>query len=72
MVYPYTPQLVLIVGVAMTLMQDLALMKFSWAHCLSLSRSLWMAFHHSGKLTAPLRLVSSANLLRAHLITLSV
>jgi len=69
--YPYIPKLVLIVWVATTLMQDLALglmnfTTFAWAHCSSLSRSLWLASHPSGMLTTLYSLVSSANLLRVH------
>jgi len=46
----------------------LNLVRFTQVHFLSLSRSLWIAFCHSGTSTAPLRLVSSANLLRVHSI----
>lgn len=61
-------------GVAITQVQDLALgllnlMSFSWAHCSSLSRSLWMASHPSGMLTARSSLVST-NFLKVHLIAL--
>ena len=44
----------------------LNLMRLTWAHCSSLSRSLWMASLPSGVLTAPQSLVSPANLLRVH------
>ena len=44
----------------------LNLIRFSWAHFSSLSRSLWMASLPSSVLTAPLSLVSSANLLRVY------
>ena len=47
-------------------------MKFAWAHCLSLSRALWMVSYLFGVLTASHSLVSSANLLRVHLTPLSV
>jgi len=45
---PSIPHLVLVMGVASTRVQDFALgllniMRFTWAHCSSLSRSLWMA-----------------------------
>ena len=46
--------------------------RFTWAHFLSLSRSLWMASHPSGMSNALLSFVSSANLLRVHLIPLSM
>jgi len=44
-------------------------MSFSWAHCSSLSRSLWMASHPSGMLPARSSLVST-NFLKVHLIAL--
>jgi len=47
-------------------------MRLAWAHFSSLSRSLWMASLPSSVSTAPLSLVSSANLLRVHSIPLSV
>ena len=46
----------------------LNIMRFTWAQFSSLSRSLWMTSYPSGVLTAPLILVSPANLLRVHLI----
>ena len=49
----------------------LNLMSFSWVHCLSLSRSLWMAFSHSGVSTTPYSLVSSTDLQRVHSVPLS-
>ena len=49
----------------------LNLMKFTWAPFL-MARSLLMASCPSGVSTAPLSLVSSANLLRVHLIPLSM
>ncbi|KAK4810657.1 hypothetical protein QYF61_007394 [Mycteria americana] len=48
------------------------LMRFIQAHFSSLSRSLWMTSRTSGMSTAPLSLVSSANFLRVHLISLSM
>ncbi|KAK4807231.1 LOW QUALITY PROTEIN: hypothetical protein QYF61_024351 [Mycteria americana] len=74
---PFIPQPVLILGIAPTQGQDpdlalLNLMKFTWAHFSSLSRSLWMASLLSSISTAPLSLVSSANLLRVHSIPLSM
>ena len=42
--------------------------RFIWAHCSSLSRSLWMASHPSGVLTVSQNLLSSVNLLRVHSI----
>jgi len=76
-IYPFVSQLVLIVGVATTQVQDLALgflepLRFTWAHSSSLSRPLCMAFHPLGMLTAPHSLMSTANLLRTHLIPLSM
>ncbi|KAK4814241.1 LOW QUALITY PROTEIN: hypothetical protein QYF61_012737 [Mycteria americana] len=50
----------------------LNLMRFTQAHFSSLSRSLWMTSHPSGVSTAPHSLVSSANLLRVHSISLSM
>ena len=50
----------------------LNLMKFSWTYYLSLSRSLWMATHPTGVSTTPHTLVPSNNLLKVHLIPLSV
>ena len=50
----------------------LNLMSLTWAHCSSLTRSLWMTSHPVGVLTSPCSLVSSANLLRVHLIPLTV
>ena len=50
----------------------LNLVRFSWAHFSSLSRSLWMASLLSNVLTALLSLVSSANLLRVHLMPSSI
>ena len=54
---PFIPQLVLVVHVALTQVQTLHmdllnLLRFIWAHCSSLSRSLWMASHPSGVSTA--------------------
>jgi len=76
---PFIPQPVLISGVGPTQVWDLVLglvlfnlTRFTQAHFLSLSRSLWMASHPSGTLTAPLSLVSSGNLLRVHSISLSM
>jgi len=46
--------------------------RFSRAHVSCLSRSLWMVSLPSVVLTAPHSLVSSANLLRVHLIPLSM
>lgn len=48
----------------------LNLIRFSWAHFSSLSRSLWIASLPSTVITVPPRLVLS-NLLRIHLIPLS-
>ncbi|KAK4827087.1 LOW QUALITY PROTEIN: hypothetical protein QYF61_014189 [Mycteria americana] len=50
----------------------LNLMRFTQAHFSSLSRSLWMVSHPSDVSTAPLSLMSSANLLRVHSIPLSM
>ncbi|KAK4813629.1 hypothetical protein QYF61_014389, partial [Mycteria americana] len=50
----------------------LNLMRFTQAHFSSLSRSLWMTSRPSDLSTAPLSLVSSANLLSVHLISLSM
>ncbi|KAK4818489.1 hypothetical protein QYF61_014219 [Mycteria americana] len=50
----------------------LNLMRFTQAHFSSLSRSLWMTSRSSSVSTAPLSLVSSANLLRVHSILLSM
>ncbi|KAK4810857.1 hypothetical protein QYF61_008829 [Mycteria americana] len=50
----------------------LNLMRFTQAHFSSLPRSLWMTSRPSGVSTAPLSLVSSANLLRVHSISLSM
>ncbi|KAK4826465.1 hypothetical protein QYF61_009192, partial [Mycteria americana] len=50
----------------------LNLLRFTQAHFSSLPRSLWMTSHPSGMSTAPLSLVSSANLLKVHLISLSM
>jgi len=74
---PFIRQPVSIVGIAPTVVQYpalalLNLMRFTWAHFSSLSRSLWMAFHPSGVSTAPFSLVSSANLLRVHSLLLSM
>jgi len=41
-------------------------MRFTWAHCLSMSRYIWIASHPSGVLTVPHSLVPSANSLRVH------
>ena len=71
-------QLALVVKVASTQVQDLAfgfmlnIMRFTWTHCLSLSRSLWLTSHPSGLSTAPHSLVSPANLLTMHSIHLSI
>ena len=46
----------------------LNLIRFTWAHLLGLSRSLWMASLLSAVSTTPLIFVSSANLLRVCLI----
>ena len=46
----------------------LNLIRFRWANFLNLSRFLWMASLPSAVSTAPLSLVSSANLLRVHSI----
>jgi len=53
----------------------LALLNFvslAWAYCSSLSRSLWIELLPSNVSTAPLILLSSANLLRLHSTPLSV
>ena len=50
----------------------LNLIRFIWAHFSSLSRSLWMTFLPSSVSTAVLSSVSSANLLRVHVIPLSM
>ena len=50
----------------------LDIIRFTCAHFSSLSRFLWMPSFSSVVWTAPLSLVSSANLLRVHLILLSV
>ncbi|NXC18656.1 CL004 protein, partial [Corythaeola cristata] len=50
----------------------LAFIRFAQAHLSSLSRSLWMACLPSSMFTTPHSLVSSANLLRVHLIQLSL
>ncbi|KAK4815290.1 hypothetical protein QYF61_026195 [Mycteria americana] len=50
----------------------LKLMRFTWAHLSSLSRSLWMAPLPSSMSTAPHSLVLYANLLRVHSIPLSM
>lgn len=47
-------------------------MIFTWAHCLSPSRPVWMASHPSGLLTAPCSFLSWANVLRVRLILLSI
>ncbi|TRZ26652.1 hypothetical protein HGM15179_000423 [Zosterops borbonicus] len=64
-------------GIALTQLQPLHLallnlLGFPWVHYLSLSESFWMASCPSGLSAAPLGLVSSANLLRVHLIPLSM
>ena len=72
---PVIPQLVLILGVAPTQVQDLALlnlMRFIWAHFLNWTRTLCMASCPSNMLTVPLSLVSSTNLLSMHSAPLSV
>jgi len=46
----------------------LNLMRFTWTHVSSLSRSLWVASLPSGVVTVPHSLVSSENLLRVHSI----
>jgi len=51
---------------------ELNVMRFAQAHLYSLSRFLWVASHPSGVSAAPLSLVSSANLLRVHSISLSM
>ena len=64
--------------IALTYVQDtlhLALLnyvKFTHTHLSSLLRLIWMAYLPSSMLTAPLRLMSSANMLRAHSITLTI
>ena len=68
---PFIPQPVLILGIAPTKMQDLHLallnlVRFTWAHFLSLSRSLWMASCPSAMSTTPLSLMSADSLLKAH------
>jgi len=77
---PFIPQPLLIgSGVALIQVQDLALGLVEphevhtgpLFHFSSLSRSLWMTSHPSGVSTAPLSLVSSANLLKVHSISLS-
>ena len=71
--HPYIPQLVLIVGVAMTQVQTLHLdllnfTRITWAHCLGLS-----GWHPVPQVSAaPHSLVSSSNLLRVCLIPMSV
>jgi len=49
----------------------LNLMRFSWALCSRLSKSLWIASHPSGVSIVPHSLVSSADLLRVHSTPLS-
>ena len=49
----------------------LNLVRFTQAYFSSFSRSLWMVSCPSGVSTTPLRLVSSLNFLRVHLIPLS-
>jgi len=49
---PFISQLVLVVSVALIQVEDLAFgllnfMMFTWAHCSSLSRTLWIASHYS-------------------------
>ena len=56
MLYPFIPQLVLIVGLAMALVQDFAIgsvepHEILLGPLLSLSRSVWMASHPLGMLT---------------------
>ena len=51
---------------------SLNLVRFTWAHSSGLSRPLWMVFLPSVVSSAPLSLVSSANLLRVHSIPLSM
>ena len=73
---PFIPQPGLIVGVALTQMQHLTLHlvephEVTESHFSSLSRSLSMASCPSGVSAAPLSLLSSANLLRMHSISLS-
>ena len=48
----------------------LNLIRFTWFHFSGLSRSLWMASLSSIVSTGPFSLVSSANLLKGHLIPL--
>ena len=50
----------------------LNLIRYTRAHFLSLSRFLWIGFLPSVVSTTPLSLVSSASLLRVHLIPLSM
>jgi len=69
---PFVLQFVLVMGVALTQVQHLAL-RFVEPHdvhlgpLLSLSRSLWMTSGPSGVLTVPHNLVSSADLLEGAL-----
>ena len=74
MLQPFIPQFVLTVEVAKTQMQTLhmalwKLVRFSWAHCSSLSRSLWMASCPPDVSTAPHSLMP--NFLRVQSIQLS-
>ena len=66
----------LTVRITETQVQDLTpllnLMRFFYAHCLSLSSSLWMASCLSGMSSTPHCLVPSSNLLRMHLISMSM
>ena len=55
-----------------TLRMALLNMRFTWAHISSLSRSLWMKSCPSGVSAVPLRLVSYADLLKVHLVLLSM
>ncbi|KAK4831129.1 hypothetical protein QYF61_015432, partial [Mycteria americana] len=74
---PFIPQSVLVLGIVLSQVQDLALallnlMRFTQAQSSSLSKSLWMASPSSSESAAPLSLLSSANLLKVDSIPLSM
>lgn len=66
-------QVVIVLGIALTRRRTfyltvLILMKFTWSHLSSLSKSLWMLSHPSSVSSPTCIVVSSANLLRTHSI----
>lgn len=74
---PLIVQLIFVPGISPTQVQDLSfglveIMRLSWAHLSSLTRSLWMAFLPCILSTSLLTLVSFSNLLRVHATPLSM